>query len=64
MRLLTNNPSKYGGLEGYNLSIVERVPLLGETTDENLRYLETKRDRMGHLIEPDADGSAEASETA
>jgi len=51
MRLLTNNPSKYGGLEGFNLSIVERVPLVGQTTDENLRYLETKRDRMGHIIE-------------
>jgi len=55
MRLLTNNPTKYGGLEGFNLTIVERVPLVGETTEENLRYLETKRDRMGHLIDGDAD---------
>lgn len=59
MRLLTNNPSKYGGLEGFNLKIVERVPLVGETTDENLRYLETKRDRMGHLI----DGGSSSEET-
>jgi len=62
MRLLTNNPAKYGGLEGYNLQIVERVPLLGETTEENLRYLETKKNRMGHLIDvsaPDASGQTD-----
>ena len=62
LRLLTNNPAKYGGLEGYNLQIVERVPLLGETTEENLRYLETKKNRMGHLIDvsaPDASGQTD-----
>ena len=50
MRLLTNNPSKRGGLEGYGLEIVERVPILTEPTAENLRYLQTKRDRMGHEL--------------
>ena len=48
MRLLTNNPDKRAGLEGYGLSIVERVPLPVYATAENLRYLTTKRDRMGH----------------
>jgi 3,4-dihydroxy 2-butanone 4-phosphate synthase/GTP cyclohydrolase II len=48
MRLLTNNPDKRAGLEGYGLEIVERVPLPVHATPENLRYLRTKRDRMGH----------------
>jgi 3,4-dihydroxy 2-butanone 4-phosphate synthase/GTP cyclohydrolase II len=48
MRLLTNNPSKRAGLEGYGLSIVGRVPLPARVTADNLRYLTTKRDRMGH----------------
>ena len=50
MRLLTNNPTKRAGLEGYGLKIVERVPLESEPNAENLRYLETKRDKMGHLL--------------
>jgi len=48
MRLLTNNPTKRAGLEGYGLEIVDRVPLPVTATPENLRYLRTKRDRMGH----------------
>jgi 3,4-dihydroxy 2-butanone 4-phosphate synthase / GTP cyclohydrolase II len=48
MRLLTNNPAKRAGLEGYGLSIVGRVPLPVRVTSDNLRYLTTKRDRMGH----------------
>jgi 3,4-dihydroxy 2-butanone 4-phosphate synthase/GTP cyclohydrolase II len=48
MRLLTNNPSKRAGLEGYGLSIAARVPLPVRVTQDNLRYLTTKRDRMGH----------------
>ena len=48
MRLLTNNPDKRAGLEGHDLSIVARVPLPVRVTPENLRYLTTKRDRMGH----------------
>ncbi len=48
MRLLTNNPSKRAGLEGYGLSIVERVPLTVEPNPHNEAYLATKADRMGH----------------
>ncbi len=48
MRLLTNNPTKRAGLEGYGLEIVGRVALPTLATPENLRYLKTKRDRMGH----------------
>jgi 3,4-dihydroxy 2-butanone 4-phosphate synthase / GTP cyclohydrolase II len=48
MRLLTNNPAKRAGLEGYGLRIVERVPLPVHPTPDNLRYLRTKRDRLGH----------------
>ncbi|MGI8536555.1 MAG: bifunctional 3,4-dihydroxy-2-butanone-4-phosphate synthase/GTP cyclohydrolase II [Mycobacteriales bacterium] len=48
MLLLTNNPTKRAGLEGYGLEIVGRVPLPVHATPENLRYLRTKRDRMGH----------------
>ncbi|HEY2176703.1 MAG TPA: bifunctional 3,4-dihydroxy-2-butanone-4-phosphate synthase/GTP cyclohydrolase II [Mycobacteriales bacterium] len=48
MRLLTNNPDKRAGLEGYGLAIVGRVSLPVHHNPENLRYLTTKRDRMGH----------------
>ncbi len=48
MRLLTNNPAKRAGLEGYGLRIVGRVPLPVRVTADNIRYLRTKRDRMGH----------------
>ncbi len=48
MRLLSNNPAKRAGLEGYGLRIAGRVPLPTHATPENLRYLQTKRDRMGH----------------
>ncbi len=48
MRLLTNNPAKRAGLEGYGLSIVERVPLSVEPNPHNAAYLKTKADRMGH----------------
>ena len=51
MRLLTNNPAKYGGLEGFGLEIVERVPLESTPTSFNLEYLRTKRERLGHLLE-------------
>lgn len=50
MRLLTNNPAKRAGLEGYGLAIVERVPLVVESSDFNEGYLQTKIDRMGHEI--------------
>jgi 3,4-dihydroxy 2-butanone 4-phosphate synthase/GTP cyclohydrolase II len=51
MRLLTNNPAKRAGLEGYGLSIVERVPLETRPTEENIGYLRTKREKLGHLLE-------------
>ncbi len=51
MRLLTNNPAKYGGLEGFGLEIVERVPLQATPNPENIAYLRTKKTRMGHLLE-------------
>jgi 3,4-dihydroxy 2-butanone 4-phosphate synthase/GTP cyclohydrolase II len=50
LRLMTNNPAKYGGIAGYGLSVVERVPLEVGRTSENADYLRTKRDRMGHLL--------------
>ncbi|MFC1485229.1 bifunctional 3,4-dihydroxy-2-butanone-4-phosphate synthase/GTP cyclohydrolase II [bacterium] len=50
IRLLTNNPRKLVGLEGYGLSIRERVPIVVEPTKKNKRYLETKKDKLGHLI--------------
>ena len=51
MRLMTNNPTKYGGLEGFGLDIVERVALSSHVNPENVRYLRTKQERMGHLME-------------
>jgi 3,4-dihydroxy 2-butanone 4-phosphate synthase/GTP cyclohydrolase II len=48
LRLLTNNPAKRAGIEGYGLAVLGRVPLPVIPTDDNLRYLRTKRDRMGH----------------
>jgi len=51
MRLMTNNPTKYGGLEGFGLDIVERVNIQPVPTPENIEYLRTKRERMGHLLE-------------
>src|SRR3954464_3092103 len=55
MRVMTNNPAKYGGLEGFGLEIVDRVPLEIEPNPHNEHYLRTKRERMGHLLDfPDA----------
>ena len=51
MRLLTNNPAKRAGLEGYGLEISGREPMPVRVHTENVRYLLTKRDRMGHLLE-------------
>jgi len=50
MRLLTNNPKKIVGLEGYGLEVVERVPIEMTPTRRNRAYLAAKRDRMGHLL--------------
>jgi 3,4-dihydroxy 2-butanone 4-phosphate synthase/GTP cyclohydrolase II len=51
MRLMTNNPAKYGGLEGYGLEIVERVPLHTEPNQENIAYLRAKQEKLGHLLD-------------
>jgi len=51
IRLMTNNPAKYGGLSGYDLEIVERVSLAPAATEENRKYLLTKKDKLGHFIE-------------
>jgi 3,4-dihydroxy 2-butanone 4-phosphate synthase / GTP cyclohydrolase II len=50
LRLLTNNPKKIVGLEGYGLEVVERVPLVVAPNAHNARYLDAKRRRMGHLL--------------
>jgi 3,4-dihydroxy 2-butanone 4-phosphate synthase/GTP cyclohydrolase II len=51
MRLMTNNPTKIVGLEGYGLEVVEQVPIVVEACSTNLRYLKTKKEKMGHLYE-------------
>ena len=51
MRLLTNNPAKRAGLEGYGLSISARVPIQTEPTPQNIEYLRTKREKLGHLLD-------------
>jgi 3,4-dihydroxy 2-butanone 4-phosphate synthase/GTP cyclohydrolase II len=59
LKLMTNNPAKYGGLGGYGLTVVERVSLNTIPTPENEVYLRTKRERMGHHIDMH-DGQGEA----
>jgi 3,4-dihydroxy 2-butanone 4-phosphate synthase/GTP cyclohydrolase II len=51
LRLITNNPVKRAGLEGYGLTIVENVPLVIEPNKHNAFYLKTKQDRMGHFLD-------------
>jgi 3,4-dihydroxy 2-butanone 4-phosphate synthase/GTP cyclohydrolase II len=51
MRVITNNPIKYGGLEGFGLEITARVPSVVVPNPENIAYLRTKREKMGHLLE-------------
>ena len=50
LNLLTNNPKKVVGLSGFDLEIVDRIPVEAEVTDENRRYLKTKKARMGHIL--------------
>ena len=66
MRLLTNNPKKIVGLEGYGLQVVERLPIETAPTARNRAYLRTKRDKMGHKLHHqhlrfDADGEEEGT---
>ncbi|HLF71436.1 MAG TPA: bifunctional 3,4-dihydroxy-2-butanone-4-phosphate synthase/GTP cyclohydrolase II [Dehalococcoidia bacterium] len=53
VRFLTNNPRKRAGLEGYGLTMVERVPIYSEPNEYNARYLEVKRDKLGHRFDDD-----------
>jgi len=50
IRLLTNNPQKIVGLSGFDLEVVERVPMPVEVTDQNVRYLRAKKEKLGHMI--------------
>ena len=50
MRLMTNNPQKYVALNGYGLEIIERVPIEILPTSDNRKYLETKKEKLGHLL--------------
>ena len=63
LRLITNNPAKFGGLAGYGLEIVGRVALPSAITPHNLRYLRTKRDRMGHQLGALPDFDADSRRT-
>ena len=47
---MTNNPAKYGGLDGFGLEVTDRVPIESVPNPENIAYLRTKRERMGHLL--------------
>lgn len=51
IRVMTNNPAKYSGLQGYGITIVERVPVQISPNPENLHYLRTKRTKMGHWLD-------------
>lgn len=64
MRLMTNNPAKYGGIEGYGLEIVERVPMQIEPNAENIAYLRTKQEKLGHLLDLAPDAGGDGEETA
>ena len=61
IRLITNNPAKRHGLAGYGLEIVERVPVIAKANPHNVRYLTTKHEKMGHLLDADALGATEAA---
>ena len=51
IRIMTNNPRKIVGLEGYGLQLVERVPIEVQAKKDNLKYLRTKQEKMGHIFE-------------
>ncbi|MEL7156127.1 MAG: bifunctional 3,4-dihydroxy-2-butanone-4-phosphate synthase/GTP cyclohydrolase II [Actinomycetota bacterium] len=58
MRLMTNNPAKYGGLDGYGLEITGRMPLQTVPTEQNIAYLRTKQEKLGHMLDLDPDKAA------
>ncbi|TAL39272.1 MAG: bifunctional 3,4-dihydroxy-2-butanone-4-phosphate synthase/GTP cyclohydrolase II [Spirochaetes bacterium] len=60
IRLITNNPKKLIGLEGYGLEIVARVPVEIPAGKENIRYLRTKKEKMGHLLSKNLDGGSDS----
>jgi 3,4-dihydroxy 2-butanone 4-phosphate synthase/GTP cyclohydrolase II len=51
MRLMTNNPKKIVGLDGYGLEVVDRIPIEMEAVPENIKYLQAKKDKLGHLLD-------------
>ena len=51
IRIMTNNPRKIVGLEGYGLQLVERVPIEVQAKKDNLKYLRTKQEKMGHIFQ-------------
>ena len=51
MVLMTNNPAKYKGLDGYGLEVIGRRPLITVPNIENVRYLKAKQDKLGHLLD-------------
>ncbi len=61
LNLITNNPKKVAGLSGYGLEIVERVPLALPPHDENRRYLDTKRTKLGHILPDDVQCSGQCA---
>lgn len=56
IKLMTNNPAKYMGLKGYGLAVTGRIPVISPMTEENQKYLETKRSKMGHIYGSDLPG--------
>jgi 3,4-dihydroxy 2-butanone 4-phosphate synthase/GTP cyclohydrolase II len=52
IRLLTNNPQKVAGLQSHKIEVVERVPLIASVGSENRKYLDAKRYKLGHFLEP------------
>jgi 3,4-dihydroxy 2-butanone 4-phosphate synthase/GTP cyclohydrolase II len=51
MRMMTNNPKKIVGIEGYGIEVVERIPIEMDACQYNADYLRTKKDKMGHMLE-------------
>jgi 3,4-dihydroxy 2-butanone 4-phosphate synthase/GTP cyclohydrolase II len=60
IKLMTNNPKKVIGLQGHGLSIVERIPLQIDPNEVNARYLQTKKDKLGHLLSIDGQEEGDA----